>query len=163
MSRPEVIQVQFQPEEAERVRASAESMGLSQSAYIRMLVMAKVMVPAWWAKPFDAAEMTVRAIRSEGIAQMRKRPQFILELMYETQNGGAAYKVFDGAGAAPLTFDALRDMEVVFRELHRGRIMMGGSHMLWHIVRSVQDINLGGQLVWLLNPDTRKDSDPANS
>jgi len=155
--------VQFQPAEAERVRASAEAMGLSQSAYIRMLVMSKVLVPAWWARPFDAPGMKVMAIRSDGISQMRKIPApFILELMYETQDGGAAYKVFDEDGN-PLTFDALQNMELVFRELHRGRVMMGGSHMLWQIVRSVQDLNLGGQLVWLLSHDTRKDIDPANS
>jgi len=155
--------VQFQPAEAERVRASAAAMGISQSAYIRMLIIAKMWIPAWWARPFDGPDMKVMAIRSQGVQQMRGAPQFILELLYETGQGGAAYKVFDASTAEPLTFEALRDMEFVFRELHRGRIMMGGSHMLWQIVRSVQDINLGGQLVWLLERDTRDDWDPANT
>lgn len=155
--------MQFQPEEAERVRTSAAAMGISQSAYIRMLVIAKISIPAWWARPFDSPDMKVVAIRSQGIQEMRRAPPFILELIYETGQGGAAYKVYDASTGEPLTFEALRDMEFIFRELHRGRIMMGGSHMLWQIVRSVQDMNLGGQLVWLLERDLRHDWDPANS
>ena len=162
MARPEVFQVQFRPDEADRIKASAEQLGVSHSAYIRRLVMSKVLVPTWWVPPFDSPEMKVVAMRNTGAHKMHTTdPDYFLELLYETQDGGAAYKVF-GRRMAPMTFEHLKVQDLVLRELARGRVMMDGSHALWQVVRSVADANLGGQLIWLLGADRRDDWDSLN-
>lgn len=153
--------MQFRPEEAERIKATADQMGISQSAYIRRLVMSKILVPGWWARSFDGPDMKVIAMRSSGALKMRStNPDFFLELLYETQEGAAAYKVFTGM-MTPMSFLELQNNEIMFRELSRGRVMMGGSHVMWEVVRSVEDANLGGQLIWLLAADRRGDWEPA--
>jgi hypothetical protein len=161
MPRPEVIQVQFRPEEAALIKASADLLGISQSAYVRRLAMSKIVVPAWWARSFDGSPgMTVEAIRADGVHRMNHtHPNFILQLMYDTENGGGSYKVFNG-DMSPLTFNELRNT-FMFTELHKGRLVMAGSHMLWEIVRSFADDNLEGQIVWLLAADRRGDREPA--
>lgn len=162
MSRPEVLQVKFRAEEADRIRSQAEGLGLSHSAFIRSLVLQRIMTKAWWARSFDGPDMEVRATRSDGINKMYTMPpDFILELAWEGEDGGGMYRVFDGTGA-PLTVDGLRESDLIFRDLDRGRVMLRGSHTLWRVVRSLADENVGGQIMWLLAPDRRSDPDKQN-
>jgi hypothetical protein len=154
VSRGEVIQVAFSVEEAERVRANAELLGLSQSAYVRRIVMSTLEARAWWAPPFEG-EYRVGAVRSHGVHLMRTtNPHFYLE---RVGDGGAEYRVFN-ASRVPLTFAELESLDM-FPQLHQGRLMIAGSNDLWSIEESIEDAHLRGQLRWRLAMDRRLDSE----
>ena len=157
MPKPEVLQVQFRPEEAARIRKNAEVMGMSTSAYIRQLVLSRLVVAAWWSPPLD--DMPVVSVRSTAqYNRAHQPPRFLLELVRELGHGGAEYKVYDADGD-PMTAEMLANHDwndsFQHRDLRRGRIMLRGDDALWKIVRSVADENLGGQLRWILEVDDR--------
>ena len=145
------------------MRRAAEVIGLSQSAFVRQLVLSKIIVAAWWVAPFYNSAMTVRALRSTAQSRAHEYgPDFYLELLYETQDGGAAYRVF-GDSRLPLRARGLAVAKIDARQLCDGRVIFAGDKQaLWRITRSVEDANMGDQLLWLLAPDRRADTDPAN-
>ena len=163
MPRPAVVQVQFTPEEAEYVRRAAESAGLSQSAFVRRIVMNKIRIRAWWVRPFYNKDMKVMALRSMGRSKMAEvYADVFLELVSEGADGAGTYRVF-GDGGRPLQLRGLEVAGVPPRDLPFGRLMLAGdSYTLWRVARSVEDNGAGDQLVWSLIPDRRAETEPAD-
>ena len=155
MSRNEVIQVAFTAQEAARVRANAEIQGLSQSAYVRRIVVSTLGAYAWWVRPMDPP-MEVRAVRSMGQINMsRHDPNFYLERVGEI---GSEYHVYF-PDKTPVNFEALlAECGDMYREIRDGRLVLYGDHSdLRTIEESIGDANRGGQLRWRLGFDRRSD------
>lgn len=158
MARPDVVQVQFSSDEAKFVRDAAEAAGLSQSAFIRRIVVNKIRIRAWWVRPFYNPALKVMALRSSGQSKMHDHyADFYLELIHETGGGDATYSVY-GNGGLPLQQRGLEAAGVPARDLYHGRVMMAGDrHTLWRVARSVEDNTMGDQLNWFLERDHRDD------
>jgi hypothetical protein len=125
--------------------------------------MNRIRVRAWWIRPFYNDAMKVMAVRSMGVMKMHESyADFFLELVSETEDGGATYRVYGNMGQ-PIQFRALEVVGVPARDLPFGRIMMAGdTHTLWRVARSIEDSSVGNQLMWLLVADRRADTEPAD-
>jgi hypothetical protein len=144
------------------VRRAADAAGLSQSAFIRRIVVNKIRIRAWWVRPFYNPAMKVMALRSSGAQKMHEfYADFFMEPVSDAPDGGGTYRVI-GSSGQPLQLRGLEVLGVPARDLPHGRVMMAGDkYTLWRVARSVEDNGTGDQLVWTLVPDRRDDLEPS--
>ena len=104
--------------------------------------------------------MKVMSLRGKGSSRMNEfYADFFLEPMSESADGGGTYRVFGNSGQ-PLGASGLA-IVVTSRELPFGRLMLAGDrYTLWRVTRTVEDVNMNGQIVWTLARDNRADTDP---
>jgi hypothetical protein len=148
------LQVILSLQEAAGVKALADQLGISVSAYLRRLILARSvpLIAAWWVHEFDAFDdkpaAKYRAMQSHGLGIMARSSAIVmLELITDQRD---EYLVFDAYGRT-VTEEMFRTgMHDIFRSQRRSCLMLAGSQDLWFIERSIANSRAGGQLRWRL-------------